>query len=68
MVVQSPIWKRGRGVSNIWAQPIAGSPAKQLTDFQSEYISSWNWSRDGKQLAYVRGPRNSDVVSFNSFK
>jgi eukaryotic-like serine/threonine-protein kinase len=57
-----------RGVSNIWAQPLDGSPPKPLTDFQSEYISSWNWSRDGKQLAYVRGPRNSDVVLINSFK
>ena len=57
------------GVSNIVAQPIDGAPVKQLTNFQSDYIFSWNWSRDGKHLACSRGPRTSDVVLIsNNFR
>ena len=57
-----------RGVSNIWAQPIDGGPPKQLTDFQSDYIYSWAWSLDGKQLAIARGPQTSDVVLIRDFR
>ncbi|HEY3138243.1 MAG TPA: protein kinase [Blastocatellia bacterium] len=56
------------GVSNIWGQPIDGSPARQLTDFKSDFIYSFNWSRDGKQLALSRGPRTSDVVLISDFR
>jgi serine/threonine protein kinase len=51
-----------RGVSNILAQSIDGGPARQLTDFQSDFISSWSWSPDGKQIAIARGSQTSDVV------
>ncbi len=57
-----------RGVSNIWAQPLEGGQPRQLTNFQSEQILSWNWSRDGKQLACARGTQTSDVVLLNGFK
>lgn len=50
------------GVSNIWAQPVDGGAPKQLTDFTSEFIFTWDWSRDGKQLALSRGNMTSDVV------
>src|SRR5205085_2748534 len=39
------------GVSNIWAQPLDGSPPKQFTNFKSDMIFSYDWSRDGKKLA-----------------
>src|SRR6266566_8639937 len=32
------------------------SPAKQLTDFKSDRIFSFDWSPDGKWLALSRGP------------
>jgi serine/threonine protein kinase len=51
-----------RGVSNIWCQPIDGSPPRQLTDFQSERIFWFDWSPDGKHLACARGVTTSDVV------
>ncbi|MDQ3258978.1 MAG: hypothetical protein M3R15_34805, partial [Acidobacteriota bacterium] len=50
------------GVSNIWSQPIDGSPPRQLTAFDSNVIYSFDLSRDGKQLAIARGNENSDVI------
>jgi Tol biopolymer transport system component len=53
--------KSQSGVSNIWSQPISGGPAKQLTDFKTDQIFAFDWSRDGK-LACARGTVNNDVV------
>ena len=53
------------GVSNLWAQPINGTPPKQLTDFTSERIFRFAFSRDGKQLALSRGTQTSDVILIN---
>ena len=50
------------GVSDIWLQPIIGGPAKQLTSFKAEQILAFDWSRDGRSLALVRGVKTSDVV------
>ncbi len=47
---------------NIWLQNLDGSPGKFLTDFKSELIRDFDYSFDGKQLAVVRGHRESDVV------
>jgi len=56
------------GVSNIWIQPVDGSPARQLTDFTSDRIFSFDWSRDGKWLALARGPEQRDVVLMSDFR
>ena len=50
------------GVSNIWAQPIAGGQPRQLTKFNSDLIFRFAWSRDGKKLALARGSKTSDVI------
>jgi serine/threonine protein kinase/Tol biopolymer transport system component len=55
-------------VSNIWLQPIDGGPPKQLTDFKTDRIFSFDWSRDGKWLACSRGVVDSDVVLIKDFK
>ena len=47
---------------NLWLQHLDGSPGKQLTDFKSEYIRDFDYAFDGKQLAVIRGHRESDVV------
>jgi eukaryotic-like serine/threonine-protein kinase len=47
---------------NLWLQYLDGSPGKQLTDFKSEFIRDFDYSYDGKQLAIIRGHRESDVV------
>jgi Tol biopolymer transport system component len=54
--------KNKNGVSNIWIQPIDGSKAKQVTEFASEIIFSFDWSPDGKKLVVARGEGNTDVV------
>jgi Tol biopolymer transport system component len=51
-----------KGVPNIWAQPLDGSPPKQLTSFTTDRIFDYAWSRDGKRLACARGNQSSDVV------
>ena len=38
-----------------------GAP-KRLTDFKAEQIIAFDWSRDGRTLAFVRGVETSDVV------
>ena len=55
------------GVSNIWAQPLAGGEAKQITDFSSERIFSFDWSKDGKQIVYSRGVVRNNLVLIEDF-
>lgn len=49
-------------------QPLAGNPPKPLTNFKSDLISHFDWSRDGKQLALARGIATSDVVMLSNIK
>ena len=56
------------GVSNIWSLPIDGGPPKQLTDFKSDQIFWFDFSRDGKQLAVSRGTQTSDVIVIRDFR
>jgi serine/threonine protein kinase/tricorn protease-like protein len=59
----------GRGiVTNIWLQPVDGGQPKQLTDFNTDRILSFDWSRDGKWLAVSRGVVNNDVVLISNFR
>jgi Tol biopolymer transport system component/DNA-binding winged helix-turn-helix (wHTH) protein len=55
------------GVSNIWKQPLSGGPPQQLTGFKSDQILSFDWTRDGKQLAIARGSFDSDIVLISDF-
>lgn len=50
------------GVSNIWLQPLDGSPPKQLTNFTSETIFRFAWSPDGKMIVAERGTETGDIV------
>lgn len=49
------------GMENLWAQPIDGGVAKQLTNFTDGKIFSFDWSRDGS-LVVSKGVITSDVV------
>jgi Tol biopolymer transport system component len=60
------IGEAGSG-ANIVSQPIAGGPAKPLTNFTSEEMSSFAWTPDGKQIVYSRGPFSVDVVLIKDF-
>ena len=55
-------------VSNLWSQPLDGSPPSQLTDFKDQLIFDFAWSRDGRQIAFSRGVINSDVVLISNFR
>lgn len=54
------------GFSNVWCQPLDGDPPRPLTDFHSDRIFWFAWSRDGASLAYARGIVTNDVVLISS--
>jgi Tol biopolymer transport system component/serine/threonine protein kinase len=59
----SLIYQDGRqGGANLWRLPLNGGPARQLTDFKSEQIWNFYFTRDGRQLVCARGTTTSDVV------
>ena len=58
---------RHEGVPNIWSQPFEGGSPKQITDFTSDQIYSFDWSRDGK-LALWRGTPTRNVVLISDFR
>ncbi len=53
---------REKGVDNLWLQPLDGGPGRQLTNFGSLKIYSYQWSPDRKSLALVCGDSPSDLV------
>jgi Tol biopolymer transport system component len=53
---------REKGVDNLWLQPLDGGPGRQITNFTALKIYSYQWSQDGKNLAFVRGESPSDLV------
>jgi len=56
-----------KGASNVWQQPLSGGDPYPITDFTSELIYNFAWTRDGKQLLVVRGNNVSDVVLISNF-
>ncbi len=59
---------REKGVDNLWSQPLEGGRGHQLTNFSSLKIYSYQWSPDGKSLAFVRGDSPTDVVLIQDSK
>ena len=53
---------REKGVDNLRLQPLDGGPGRQITHFSALKIYSYQWSQDGKNLAFVRGESPSDLV------
>jgi Tol biopolymer transport system component len=49
-------------VSNLWRLPLDGSPPTQFTDFKSDTIRNFSYSRDGKHIALSRGNVTRDAV------
>lgn len=53
----------------IFAMPASGGgPPLQLTDFKSDFLYWFDWSRDGKQLAFARGTTSSDAVLITNLR
>jgi Tol biopolymer transport system component len=55
------------GAANIWEQPLTGGPPRQVTSFKDRQIGVFAWSRDGKQLAVLRGLNAFDIVLMSNF-
>jgi serine/threonine protein kinase len=60
--------KDENNVSNLWSIPLDGSKERQLTNWPSEQIFWFAWSRDGKQLAVARGHVSSDLLLIKDFR
>src|SRR5580704_14946100 len=56
------------GAANVWEQPIAGGPRRQITNFTSGLIFDFDWSYDGKLLYLAKGEKNSDVILISNFR
>jgi TolB protein len=56
------------GVTNLWAQSVDGGAPKQITNFTSDILYTFDFSRDGKQLTFSRGSIPSDVILISGFK
>jgi serine/threonine protein kinase/Tol biopolymer transport system component len=56
------------GISNLWSQPLDGRQPAQITDFRADRIYWFDFSRDGKWVAFSRGNTSTDVVLFTNAK
>ncbi len=54
--------------TNIWEQRLSGGEPFQLTHFTAGDMFAFAWSHDGKQLAFSRGQRRTDVVMMSNFR
>lgn len=68
-------WSRdGRSISyrdwlnGIWSQSIDGGEPKRLEGLPAEKLYTYDWSPDGKQLAFTRGRQVRDAVLITGFR
>jgi Tol biopolymer transport system component/tRNA A-37 threonylcarbamoyl transferase component Bud32 len=59
---------QSRRVPNIWAQPVDGGPAVQLTDFTEDDITTFCFSHDGRSLLVSRSKSASDILLMTAAK
>jgi Tol biopolymer transport system component len=57
----------GSGILNVWSKPLDGGPPKQLTNFKSEFLTSFAFSREGK-IAVYRWSAMRDIVLIKDFR
>jgi Tol biopolymer transport system component/DNA-binding winged helix-turn-helix (wHTH) protein len=60
--------KESGDVSNLWIQPLDASQPRQLTNFNSDRIVDFGWTRDGSQLICLRAVESSYIALINDFK
>ena len=53
------------GASNLWLQPLPEGPPRMLTNFTEGSIATFDWSRDGASLAFMRVTEVADVVAID---
>jgi serine/threonine protein kinase/dipeptidyl aminopeptidase/acylaminoacyl peptidase len=55
------------GILNVWSQPLDGGTPKQLTNYKSEFVTSFAISRDSK-IATYRWSATRDIVLIRDFR
>jgi Tol biopolymer transport system component/DNA-binding winged helix-turn-helix (wHTH) protein len=55
------------GTTNVWMQPLAGGKPAQLTNFTSDNVASFDWSRDNRLVA-TRSVETTSVVLIKDFR
>jgi len=55
-------------VTNLWKQAVDGGEPVRLTDFKTDLIFTYAYSRDGRQLLLSRGKRNVTSVLIKNFR
>ncbi len=53
----------GKDGDNIWSQPFDGGRPHQVTRLHGETLFRFDWSADGRQLAFSRGVQTRDVIA-----
>ncbi|HXT69821.1 MAG TPA: winged helix-turn-helix domain-containing protein [Vicinamibacterales bacterium] len=59
---------RYQGPGNIWARPVDGGEPRMLTHWNEDPVFAFDWSRDGKWIAYSKGSLTSDAVMITAQK
>ena len=54
-------------VMNLWRQPMNGNPAKPLTNFESDSIYDYSYTRDDKHIIVARGKVVINVAMIKHF-
>jgi TolB protein len=62
------VMKDTDNASNLWALPLDGGKPRQLTDWKSDRIFWFAWSRDGRQLAVTRDTRRDQLILIQNFR
>ncbi|MEJ7623511.1 MAG: hypothetical protein WKF34_05925 [Pyrinomonadaceae bacterium] len=60
--------KTEKGAYNLWKQNLNGGEPKQYTDFNSQSIYNYAFSRGGKRLLIARGDSTVNVVMLKNFR
>jgi Tol biopolymer transport system component len=55
------------GTANVWMQPLAGGRPVQLTNFTSDNVTAFDWSRDNRLVA-TRSVETTSVVLIKDFR
>jgi Tol biopolymer transport system component len=55
------------GTANVWMQPLTGGKPVQLSDFKTDNITAYDWSRDNR-LAATRSVETTGVVLIRDFR
>jgi TolB protein len=52
------------GVSNIVLQSLSGGPPNKFTNFSTDNIFAFDWSKDGRKIAISRGRVENNLILF----